>query len=216
MHVEKIWDVVVAERAALAATLRTLSAPEWDHPSLCEGWRVRDVAAHVASGPQLDWPAMLRLLPQFRYGYNGMILRDGQRRGQAAPQSIIEQLERFGPLRRGPVVVTAREALIDILVHTQDIVRPLGRAHALPADAAGVAADRARRLAVLMRSSQLVGSYQLRATDLDWCRGRGLLIEGPMAELLMLCAGRPADWRLLSGPGVESVRSRASAQSPVA
>ena len=42
----------MAERFALRALLRQLDAEEWDHPSVCDGWRVRDVAAHVISAPR--------------------------------------------------------------------------------------------------------------------------------------------------------------------
>jgi len=36
-----------AERADLAALLTTLTPEQWDSPSLCAKWRVRDVVAHV-------------------------------------------------------------------------------------------------------------------------------------------------------------------------
>ena len=38
---------IVAERTSMYEMLRTLSPQEWDRPSLCAGWRVRDVATHV-------------------------------------------------------------------------------------------------------------------------------------------------------------------------
>ena len=62
MDRESVWDVVVAERFALRDLLRELDAEEWDHPSVCEGWRVRDVAAHVISAPQLRWKETLRAM----------------------------------------------------------------------------------------------------------------------------------------------------------
>ena len=62
MDEESVWDVVVAERLALRDQLRDLDAADWDHPSLCDGWRVRDVAAHVISAPQLRWRATLRTM----------------------------------------------------------------------------------------------------------------------------------------------------------
>ena len=39
--------MVAAERADLVEFLRTLSGDDWLVPSLCEGWRVRDVVAHL-------------------------------------------------------------------------------------------------------------------------------------------------------------------------
>ncbi len=196
MDRDTIWDRTVAERQALASILRTLTPEQWEHPSLCPGWRVRDVAAHVISAPQLDWGATLRVLPGLWRGYHGMILRDGRRRGQASIDSILADYERYASVRRGPATVTEVEPLVDVLAHTQDIVRPLGIEHPMPADAAAVAADRARLLRMAGRRTRGV---RMVATDIDWQRGRGDRIEGPMAELLMLCTGRTPRWEQLCG-----------------
>jgi uncharacterized protein (TIGR03083 family) len=200
-----VWDHVVAERLALAAILRDLSEEEWAHPSLCAGWTVKDVAAHVISGPQLRWRETLKVLPGLVHGYNGMILRDAQRRGRASAAEILAEFDRWAGVRRGPVTVTHVEPLIDILVHTQDIVRPLGRRHAMPPDAAAVAADRSRLLAPLVGSARVVRGLRMVATDTDWARGSGPTVEGPMEELLMLCAGRAPDAGRLTGDGVAGV-----------
>lgn len=208
MDRETVWDHVVAERLALADQLRELRADEWDHPSLCDGWRVRDVAAHVIAGPQLTWGPSLRAIGGVWRGYNAMILRDGQRRGSEPVAAILAQYDEFARLRRGPATVTHVEPLVDILVHSQDILRPLGRLHDMPPDAAAVAADRCRLLAPLMGSRRVVRSVRMRATDADWERGKGSLVEGPMAELLMLCGGRRPDPDLVAGDGVAVLAGR--------
>ena len=93
------------------------------------------------------------------------------------------------------------EPLIDSLVHHQDIVRPLGLVHEMAPQAAAVAADRCRLLSGLMGSRALVRRVRLVATDLDWARGRGPTVRGPMQELLMLCAGRTTAAVGLTGDG---------------
>jgi uncharacterized protein (TIGR03083 family) len=60
MDREQSWNVIECERLRLAALLETLSQDEWNRPSLCAGWRVRDVAAHVALTPQP--PSVLGML----------------------------------------------------------------------------------------------------------------------------------------------------------
>lgn len=207
MDRETVWDTVVAERHHLHDHLRELSAEEWDRPSVCAGWRVRDVAAHVISAPQLRWRETARAMPGVRHGYNGMILRDGQRRGAAPVADILAQYDVWAAVRRGPVTVTHLEPLIDVLVHTQDILRPLGRHHAMPSVAAAVAADRARWLAPLSGSTGVVRHIRMRATDTDWERGRGPLLEGPMSELLLVCMGRRAAPGTLAGDGTARLES---------
>ena len=44
-----------------------------------------------------------------------------------------------------------------------------------------------------MGTRRVVKSVRMVATDVDWARGQGPVVEGPMQELLMLCAGREAD-----------------------
>ena len=47
------------ERADLAAFLSSLTPEQWQAPTLCPGWRVRDVVAHVIS---YDDQSLLQLL----------------------------------------------------------------------------------------------------------------------------------------------------------
>ena len=61
MNREQSWQVITEQRLALAQLLEELSETEWEQPSLCAGWRVRDVAAHVAMAPQV--PGLDRCLP---------------------------------------------------------------------------------------------------------------------------------------------------------
>ena len=171
MDRESVWDVVVAERRALLGQLRDLDADEWDHPSLCEGWRVRDVAAHVISAPQLRWARDAAAMRGLWRGYNGMILHDGLRRGAAPVAEILAQYDTWAGVRRGPVTVTHVEPLVDVLVHTQDILRPLGRRPTTAPEAAVVAADRCRLLAPLTGSTRVVRHTTMRATDVAWERG---------------------------------------------
>ena len=213
MEREEVWDVVVAERLALLGHLRELDAEEWDHPSLCEGWRVRDVAAHVISAPQVRWRETFKAMGGVWRGYNGMILHDGLRRGAAPVAEILEQYDTWAAVRRGPVTVTHIEPLVDAIVHTQDILRPLGRVHEPPPEAATVAADRCRLLASLMGSGRVVRRTRMSATDTSWERGRGPLVEGPAVELLMLCAGRQPDAARLIGDGVPGQPPRATGTS---
>lgn len=214
MDRDRIWDHTIAARESLATTLATLGPEEWDHPSLCDAWRVRDVAAHVIMGPQLTWRRTPGLLPHIWRGYNGMNAHLGRVGGSRPVADILAQYERYAGLRRGPAVVGDVEPLIDALVHTQDIVRPLGRSATMPPEAAAVAAERAWRLAALMGGqARAARRLHLVATDSDWSAGDGPTVEGPTAELLMLATGRQPDWAQLSGDGVPSQHPRATGTS---
>ena len=205
-----IWAHIHAERAALAATLADLDPADWGHDTLCPGWTVHDVAAHVISTPQIGWAQMPGMTARnLGRGYNTMIFREVKRLGaRQTRESILGDFERYATSTRHVPTTTSVEPLIDALLHHQDIVRPLGRTRAMAPEAAAVAADRVRRLAPLMGTGRLVRSIRLVATDVDWSRGTGPEVRGPVQELLMLASGREPDRALVEGEGLAAVPTR--------
>jgi uncharacterized protein (TIGR03083 family) len=205
MDREDVWTHIHAERASLAETLAALRVEQWEHPSLCPGWTVRDVAAHVISTPQIRMRELVGLFARnLGRGYNEMILREVQRLGAGqSPERILADFATYADSRQHVATTTVIEPLIDALVHHQDIVRPLGLTHEMDPEAAATAADRCRLLSGLMGSRSVVKGVRMVATDVDWTRGRGPTLSGPMQELLMVCAGRSRVATDLEGDGVE-------------
>lgn len=207
MDKDTVWRHIHQQRRALADYLSRLDENGWEHDTLCAGWTVRDVAAHVISTPTIGWAEVLRMTPSMARGYNRAIFEDAKRRGRREPAEILADYEQYDGSRHHVPTTTHVEPLIDVLVHSQDVLRPLGIDHAMPPDAAAAAADRARLLAPLTGSRRLVRGARMVADDVEWARGRGPVIEGPMQELLMLCCGRDARVDALSGDGRELLRA---------
>ncbi len=205
MDHDTIWTHIHTERRALASTLHDLSNDEWATESLCPGWRVHDVAAHVISNPQIRLAQMPAMVARnLGRGYNQMIFREVTRLGaRETRESILADYATYDGSFRHVPTTTSVEPLIDALVHSQDIHRPLGRHLDMAPEAAAVAADRCRMLSGLMGSRRVVKGVRMVATDIDWVRGRGPTLSGPMQELLMVCAGRSRVAVGLEGDGVE-------------
>ncbi len=205
MDRDTLWEHIHHERTTLTETLRILTPEQWQHDSLCAGWTVKDVAAHIISTPQMGFGRVMGLfLRNLGRGYNTMIFRETKRiAARQSTDEILADFETYSTSRRKVATTTTVEPLIDALVHHQDIVRPLGLRHDMDPTAAAVATDRVRTLAPLMGTRRLKKSVRMVATDVDWDRGKGPVVEGPMQELLMLCSGREPDVALLSGDGVE-------------
>ena len=104
---------------------------------------------------------------------------------------ILAQYDAWAEVPKGPLFVTHLEPLIDAIVHTQDIVRPLGRTAGGASRGGRVAADRVHSLAFLFGTRRLLSEVRMVATDIDWARGSGREVRAPMTELLMMCTGRP-------------------------
>lgn len=208
MDKAEVWRHIHAERAALAATLAGLPEDGWSHDTLCAGWTVHDVAAHVISTPQIGWGEIAAMsVRNLGRGYNTMIFREVKRlSAQETRESILADYEKYAASTHHVPTTTSVEPLIDALLHHQDIVRPLGLTRDMPPEAAAVAADRVRRLSFLMGTRRLLRSVRMVATDVDWTRGSGPTIEGPIQELLMMASGRQPDRSLLTGEGLVELK----------
>ena len=206
-----IWQHIHEERRSLAATLAGLDAEQWEQPSLCEGWTVKEVAAHVIAHPQIGWAQMPGMVARnLGHGYNAMIFREVKRLGErSTKESILADFRTYDSSTRKVPTTTPVEPLIDALVHHQDILRPLGLRHERAPEAAAVAADRSRTLAFLSGSRAVVKGTRMVATDIDWSRGRGPTLTGPIQELLMVCMGRGRVAEGLSGEGTELLPAQA-------
>jgi len=112
-----------------------------------------------------------------------------------------------GSRRKAPGV-SHLEPLIDVLVHGQDIAIPLGRPRAVPVRAAVAAADRVWPNLFPWRAQRRLRGFRLAATDCFWSAGDGLLVEGPIAAILLLLTGRRAGLAQLSGAGVRELEVR--------
>lgn len=208
MERETLWRHIHTEREALATALAGLPEEAWDHESLCPGWTVKDVAAHIIANPQLRWREVSAMFARnLGRTYNTTLFRETKRwSASRTPADVLAEFETYAGSTRHVPLTTTVEPLLDVLVHSQDILRPLGLHHAMPPEAAAVAADRARLHAVYI-GWRAAKRLRLAATDVDWVRGKGPAVEGPMQELLMICTGRAPDRSLVAGEGVEQVHA---------
>jgi len=210
MDKQTAWRVVHPERRALADLLETLTPEEWEQPSLCEGWTVRDVAAHVIGAPETTYRQALSAAVRARGRYNRTIYEEGKRLSRRPTAEIVADFRRLDGSQALPPFVTHHEALVDTLVHTQDIAIPLGRHHEMPREAARDAAARSWRMGFPFGAWRILRGCRLEAADIDWAAGSGVLVHGPVSALLLLVTGRPAALRHLDGEGLPLVRQRLS------
>ncbi|MFJ3225408.1 maleylpyruvate isomerase family mycothiol-dependent enzyme [Streptomyces sp. NPDC086783] len=188
---EERWQVIDGERAGLTALLQELRPEEWDRPTQCGDWRVRDVAAHLTLAPHMTYGTAVREFVRARGSTDRMIHDTAVRAGRRPVEEILADVRATVGSRRLAPGTTRREPLLDILVHGQDIALAVGRARVMPVAAACDAADRVWTMRFPPRPWPLPRA-RLVATDADWTRGSGEEIHGPVSALLLLLTGRTA------------------------
>lgn len=214
MDSDELWAAIDDQRRRTADLLETLTEEQWDHPSLCDGWSVRHVAAHLTLQQQrlrdvlgfvVRHPSLLGAVTLNRTIHDSAVIQ-----ARLSTDEVIARIRGMIGSRRHNAFVSERETLIDILVHGQDIAVPLGLDLAVDPEAAAEAATRiwATRgtwLAGVFRKRPLDG-YRLAATDTDWSVGEGPEVAAPIRALLLLLTGRDAELDHLTGLGADSLR----------
>jgi uncharacterized protein (TIGR03083 family) len=178
-----------AARTDFADLLDQLTPAQWEQPSLCAGWRVREVAAHVAltAAPPLR---MVSALVRSGFRFNRMIDASARAHAAAPIEQLRAEVRALVGARRRPPGTAPVDPLNDVLVHTQDVARAVGVDVPIPPGPAAVAADLVWRRPFPFHARDRVKGRALVATDVDWRRGQGEPLEAPMGELLLVLTGR--------------------------
>ncbi len=214
MDREESWRIIETQRLSLADLLEDLSDEEWETASLCAGWRVRDVAAHVAMAPQV--PSALSMLAdaaRARGSFNRLNHDVAVRHASRPVAQIVAELRNFAGSQKLPVVTNYQNSLFDILVHGQDVAIPLGRRRQVPLEAAQAGAARVWTMGWPFWAKKRMRGFRLIATDVDWWAGKGAEVRGPIDALLLLLTGRSAALPRLTGDGIPELAARLSRQS---
>ncbi|GAA4819229.1 maleylpyruvate isomerase family mycothiol-dependent enzyme [Actinomycetospora corticicola] len=201
-------DDVAAERVALADDLEDLTDEQWATPSLCAGWTVRDVAAHLTLSTRTTVPRFVWAALRARGDVDRAFADEARNRAaRFTPAELIEQLRGMAHVDRRLRLSGPLDPLNDLLVHRQDIAIPLGHAVDAPV-------ERVAPCLPFVWSAPFVGAakrfagLRLVATDCGWTEGEGPELRGPASGLLLALNGRPAGLDRLEGPGLEIARSR--------
>jgi uncharacterized protein (TIGR03083 family) len=202
-----VWPVIEAERKGLAADLDGVDDAGWNTTSLCDGWTVRDVVAHLTAATKLSGPKFFGKLIASGFKFESVQAKGIASELGANPAETLAHFKaQINSHGRPPGPVDT--VLGEIIVHSEDIRRPLGIAHSYPTDALTRAAEFYAKSNLIIHGKSRVSGLTLRATDTDWSNGSGPLVSGAMLDLVMATAGRRAAYDKLTGDGVETLRAR--------
>ena len=192
MNTDEIWRCVDDQRSELAGLLEGLNSEQWTAASLCDGWRVRDVAAHLTHSHMHPVQAIFEAAKS-GFRFDAMIRRLG-REDRRSQSEIVTALRAMAGSRKKVAGTSVQQPLIELLVHGQDITVPLGIDRPMPIDAAVEAATKLSGMTFPLNGQQRLAGVRLVATDADFAAGEGpgegTEVRVPIREIVMILAGR--------------------------
>jgi uncharacterized protein (TIGR03083 family) len=210
-EIARIYAIATANRRLAADMFAGLTAEEWSTPSLCQGWTVREVAAHLVPPEQgMSFWSIAGQVIQYRGDLNRMVDETTRRAAQRPVEEIVRQLRERAEARLKPPVTGASGPMADTAIHLRDAARPLGRA--VNPDPASwepvldflVSRPASRGFIPRGRLSDL----HLAVTDGTWSWGSGAEVRGRSEAVAMAVAGRAVVLPELSGEGAAVLAER--------
>jgi uncharacterized protein (TIGR03083 family) len=197
-------------RREIADLLDGLAPDQWDVPTLCEGWTVREMAAHLVQPMLVGFGRFF--LASFRYRGDTAATVDHftRRLARREPSELVALLREHADDEVNPPRVGPMGPFAETCIHLRDVVRPLG----LHADARHE--DWVVLLDYLTSSKAAPGLVErgrldglaFRATDAAWQHGDGAEVAGTLEALAMAVTGRRAVLAELQGPGAGILAER--------
>jgi uncharacterized protein (TIGR03083 family) len=195
------------EREEFAALLEGLTPQQWKSPTLCEQWRVREVAVHTVSYDELSTAGLVGRFLKGRLNTDRINAIGVADYADRAPEQITAMIRAHAEPHGLTGGFGGRIALTDGMIHQQDIRRSVGIPRTIDPERLRTALDFAR-FAPTIRGAWRARGVRLVATDLDWSHGSGPEVRGSGEALLMAMAGRRAALDDLVGPGKAKIAQR--------
>lgn len=200
------WAQIAAERRSLADLLDTLTPAQWEAPSLCGAWTVKEVAVHLTSGPSTSMGTLVKVMARGRGSFDRANELLVEWRTDVEPAQVTGWLREYAEHRFTPPTTDWHAPFTDLRIHSQDMLIPLGLDAGAPLepwrDVLDFLVSRAAGRGFVPKGRP---ALTWAVTDLDWTSGTGARVEGPARALAMAMAGRAALLDQLAGPGVPAL-----------
>jgi uncharacterized protein (TIGR03083 family) len=195
----EIRAMIAAERRDLADVLGGLPDRSWDLPTLCAGWRVREVVAHMTMPFRYSTPRFVAEVVRSGGQFHRMADRCARRDAATAPDELVSVLRDNATYPWKPPGGGFEGALTHDVIHGLDITVPLGIGRRVPEERLRTVLTGMSTPKTLKHFGTQLDGVQLRADDIDWSFGSGTPLSGTAQDLLLVLCGRRLPAGLLRG-----------------
>ena len=186
----RLAAMITGHRRQLTELLATLPPEAWDQPSLCAGWRIREVTAHILM--TLRTPAWRFAAEMARSGgnFNRMADRVARRDGAGPPDQLLAALRAHEHTLWKPPGGGLAAGLTHDVIHGQDMTVALGLDHPVPEPTLRTVLDTVNGAQSRKHFGVDLDGIQLQADDIDWSFGSGRVLRGSAQDLALFVCGR--------------------------
>jgi uncharacterized protein (TIGR03083 family) len=185
-----IRDKIAAERRDLAHVLGALPAASWDAETLCAGWRVREVVAHITMPFRFSRPRFALELMKSRGNFNRMADRCARRDAAVQPPELLGALRDNERHPWKPPGDGFEGALTHDVIHGLDITVPLAVDRQVPEERLRIVLEAITKPKSLKFFASDLEGIELRADDIEWSFGSGAPVSGRAQDLALVLSGR--------------------------
>lgn len=185
-------DAITAELAELADVVEALGdgPAGWDAPTLCDGWRVREVVAHLSMATRWSVPALMLGMLRARFRWHHFSDRAALKDAKIGTSQLVADLRSAKLAAWRPPGGGAQGALVHAVVHGLDITVALELDRRPPPERLRLVLDGLTDPASLKHFGVKLDGIELTATDVDWSYGSGRCLEADAQALVLIVTGR--------------------------
>ena len=205
-----LWPIIHRERQNLAADLESLTDNQWTTPSLCVGWSVHQVLAHIIATAKMTPPRFIVRLASAGFNFSRFSERNIADEMKPTPAATLAEFRKHLTDTTSPPG-PGDSWIGEIVIHAADIRRPLGIEYQTPVEVSRRVAEFYKGSNVLIGAKSRIAGISLTASDVEWATGSGPEANGPILSLVLAMTGRGAALADLAGPGVSVLRTRIAA-----
>src|SRR5215510_4161107 len=210
-HDADLQPAIAAEFVALADLLDSATAAQWDTPSLCAGWRVREVVAHMTMTARYPEDRFMAELRRCDFDFGRLSNEIADRDARLPASELVANLRSEVMARWTPPGGGYHGALNHVVIHGLDVTVPLGVPRRSPDETIRVVLDDLTRGGGHAHFGIDVGGRRFQASDLDWSYGSGAALRGEAGDLAAALCGRTVPGGRLAG---EPLRRTQPAPAP--
>ncbi len=203
------WTSIKNGREALGEYLAALAPDDWNKPSLCAGWTVKDVAAHMLVIPTMSKGQVFGAFLRSGFNLDKMNAKlVQQQKAQMSTAEIAAKTRSSATSQGMPPGLKLLGVFNELAVHSADISEAVGKPFDLPTADYVACLEHLKDVQPVFGAKKRIIGLQLKATDSDWSTGSGPTVSGPSKQLLLALAGRRSALDNLTGEGLATLRSR--------